>query len=305
MTQKIIKATFVPNSFQTPNAYVDQIMPLLTDAEYKVLSYATRRILGFQKRQDRISISQFTEGTRSKDGDVLDSGTGLSIETVKRCLASLAEFGLMERVEENDPKTNDGILWGLQWDDEQVNWQALLERDEKKAKANAERIAKARSVRQNATPPSGTERTPFYPTDPPPFCGTETQKTGETQGNPDLIIKEALELFKGYFGKFLSEKELSRWTILYEAAGKERSEELLVWAFKKEIHLTNRGGLLDSLETAAKNWREKSQPKGANHAKRNTTPRASSKPTDAEDAASRKLAEQIRADRAARQQAGV
>lgn len=74
---------------------------------------------------------------------------------------------------------------------------------------------------------------------------------------PSLIIKQALDLFKGYFGKFLSEKELKRWTTLSEAAGFERSEELAEWAFKKEIHLTNRAGLLDSLETAGKNWKDK------------------------------------------------
>ena len=51
------KSTFVPNSFQTPNDYVDEIMPYLTGEEFKVLIYAVRRILGFQKRQDRTSLS--------------------------------------------------------------------------------------------------------------------------------------------------------------------------------------------------------------------------------------------------------
>lgn len=79
----------------------------------------------------------------------------------------------------------------------------------------------------------------------------------ESLSTESLIIKERLDLFKGYFGKFLSQKELERWDTLYEATGKERAEELAQWAFKKEIHMMNRAGLLDSLETAAKNWREK------------------------------------------------
>ena len=110
------KSSFVPNAFQTPNGYVDSVMPYLTGEEYKVLIYATRRILGFQKRQDRISLSQFTDGTRSKDGDVLDKGTGLSVGTVKTCLKSLSDFGLMVKVAPNDPKTNDGDMWALQLD---------------------------------------------------------------------------------------------------------------------------------------------------------------------------------------------
>lgn len=184
---------FVPNSFQTPNGYVDDAMPFLTCEEFKVLIYATRRILGFQKRQDRISISQFTDGTKNREGETLDGGTGLSIGTVKNCLSKLVEFGLMVRLEANDPRTNEGVLWGLQWDDDKVDWQALSDREALKSKANAERIMKARSMRQ-AHPPAQTgasdiERTPASPTDPPPASGTETQKTEETQRNQ---IKERI-----------------------------------------------------------------------------------------------------------------
>ena len=67
--------------------------------------------------------------------------------------------------------------------------------------------------------------------------------------------KPALDLFAGYFGKFRNQSEISRWLVIFEAAGKKQSDELAAWAFKKEIHLLNRGGLLDSLETAAKNWK--------------------------------------------------
>jgi hypothetical protein len=131
-----------------------------------------------------------------------------------------------------------------------------------------------------------------------------TETTTETSS--ENITREVLEHFTGYFGKFKSSNELERWGILHEAAGKELAEELLAWAFRKEIHLTNRGGLMDSLETAAKNWKEKEPPKnGANYAKRKTAPTRSGKPSDAEDAASRALAEQIRAERAAKQQARV
>jgi hypothetical protein len=186
------QSAFVPNSFQTPNGYVDQFMTLLTGEEYKVLIYATRRILGFQKRQDRISISQFTDGTRSKDGEVLDSGTGLSIETVKKCLGNLVGFGLMVRMEENDPRTNEGVLWSLQWDESQINWQALEEREAKKAKVDTEKMAKARSMRQAhplaQTPANGIERTPLSPTDPPSPYGIETQKTDEIQRKPEGAI---------------------------------------------------------------------------------------------------------------------
>jgi hypothetical protein len=213
------KSTFVPNSFQTPNAYVDIIMPYLTGAEYKVLSYATRRILGFQKRQDRISISQFTDGTKNKEGETLDSGTGLGIGTVKSCLETLVNFGLMIRVSENDPRTNEGVMWELQWDGNKVNWQTMKERSEKKSQTDKKRLEKARSVRQThlvgQTPACGTERTPVCPTDPPGGCGTETQYTEETQGNPDSVSlseKEKEEVNKAVDFILQSSQNSNAWT---------------------------------------------------------------------------------------------
>lgn len=93
-----------------------------------------------------------------------------------------------------------------------------------------------------------------------PNFNKESETTSE-----NTLNKQSLDLFTGYFGKFLSEKELIRWKTLFEAAGQERADELAAWAFRKEVHLTNRGGLLDSLETAAKNWREKPAPRGNGH----------------------------------------
>jgi hypothetical protein len=256
------QSSFVPNSFQTPNAYVDEVMPYLTGEEFKVLTYAVRRILGFQKRQDRISISQFTDGTHSKDGGVLDKGTGLSIGTVKTCLKSLVDFGLMVRLDENDAKANEGVLWALQWDGSKVNWMALEDRYAKKQETGKKRISKARSVRQThvtrQTPASGTEHPPVSPTDPPPASGTETQYTSETHGNTEVNINKAsLDLFKSKFGKFYGERELYRWAIFCDSIGPERAQEIVDWAFKKEIHLANRAALLDSMETAARKWKTK------------------------------------------------
>jgi hypothetical protein len=252
------KSTFVPNSFQTPNGYVDLVMPYLTGEEYKVLIYATRRILGFQKRQDRISISQFTNGTR-REGEILDRGTGLGIGTVKNCLKTLSLFGLMVKVADNDPKTNEGVMWSLQWDGNKVNWQELEGRYQKKQETGKKRIAKARSVRQ--TGGGGTGRPSPSRTTRPPASGTETQKPVETQRNQ---VKEVLELFTGYFGKFNSKKEAQRWEVIYEAIGKDKAEEVAAWAHKKEIHMMNRSGLMDSIETAAKKWRDPKTPQPEN-----------------------------------------
>jgi hypothetical protein len=60
--------------------------------------------------------------------------------------------------------------------------------------------------------------------------------------------------FTDSFGSFNGDRERKRWRILFEAIGKDRAKQIAAWAEKKEIHMTNRGALLDSLETAAKKW---------------------------------------------------
>lgn len=71
-------------------------------------------------------------------------------------------------------------------------------------------------------------------------------------------VKKILNIFKDAFGKFHGERELNRFIALAESLGDaSKLIEIVEWAFKREIHLSNRGGLLDSLETAAKNWRGK------------------------------------------------
>ena len=66
--------------------------------------------------------------------------------------------------------------------------------------------------------------------------------------------------FIDHFGSFNGKNEKQRWQTLVECIGLERAQEIAAWAERKEIHMMNRGGLMDSLETAAKKWTEKARP---------------------------------------------
>jgi hypothetical protein len=74
---------------------------------------------------------------------------------------------------------------------------------------------------------------------------------GETKKPPGDPVEEE---FSAHFGSFYSKRERERWQTLSEAIGFPRLQEIADWAEKREIHMTNRGALLDSLETAAKKW---------------------------------------------------
>jgi hypothetical protein len=78
-----------------PNYILDWLMPELSPAELKVLLYVLRRTLGFHKASDKISLDQFCEGVRKKNGDILDLGTGLSREGVIQATQRLEERGFL------------------------------------------------------------------------------------------------------------------------------------------------------------------------------------------------------------------
>jgi hypothetical protein len=153
-------ASFIPNSFQTPNDYVDQFMHLLSGEEFKVLTYTARRIFGFQKRQDQISLTQYQTGLGITDerGALLDHGTGLSRPAVIKALTALVLYRLVARVGLNDSRSNEGDSYALQLDASKVDVAGLEDRDRLRREANSTRTLKARSL----SPRTGT------PNPPPP-----------------------------------------------------------------------------------------------------------------------------------------
>jgi phage replication O-like protein O len=86
-----------PKYTQIPDELLDELMPVLSGAELKVLLYICRRTFGFKKESDTISLSQIGSGITTKDGKVLDGGTGLSKDSVSRAVKSLEELGVIVR----------------------------------------------------------------------------------------------------------------------------------------------------------------------------------------------------------------
>lgn len=84
-----------PNFTQTPNIFFDEIMPTLGHAETKCLLYIFRRTYGFQKDSDKISLTQFESGMKNREGEQLDSGTGLKRKSIYQALESLAQKGIV------------------------------------------------------------------------------------------------------------------------------------------------------------------------------------------------------------------
>jgi hypothetical protein len=84
-----------PNYTQVPDELFDVLLPTLSDAELRCLLYIIRRTFGFKRDADSISLSQMVHGITTRDGQVLDSGTGLSKSTVARGLKALRDRGVI------------------------------------------------------------------------------------------------------------------------------------------------------------------------------------------------------------------
>jgi hypothetical protein len=86
----------VPRYTQVPDEIFDVLMPILTEAEFKCLCYICRRTFGFRKNSDAISLNQMSEGITTRDGKVIDRGTGMGRASVKRALSYLTKSGVVE-----------------------------------------------------------------------------------------------------------------------------------------------------------------------------------------------------------------
>ena len=84
-----------PNTTQVPDAFFDVVAPQLSEAELRVALYIIRRTFGFKKDSDTISLRQMVEGITTKDGRVLDRGTGLKKSAVANALNGLERKGVI------------------------------------------------------------------------------------------------------------------------------------------------------------------------------------------------------------------
>ena len=75
-----------PKYTQVPDELFDKLLSELNESELKVLLYIIRRTFGFKKDNDNISIAQICKGIKTKDGKVLDKGTGLGKSSVARAI---------------------------------------------------------------------------------------------------------------------------------------------------------------------------------------------------------------------------
>ncbi len=86
-----------PNGTIVPDDVFDVLAPELTEAELRVLLYVIRKTFGWKKNEDAISVSQMVNGVKTRDGRVMDKGTGMSKSAVWRGANGLVAKGILNR----------------------------------------------------------------------------------------------------------------------------------------------------------------------------------------------------------------
>ncbi len=106
-TSKPFQGYSSPNYTAIPDQLFDEQLADLSGAELKVLLYIMRRTFGFKKESDNISLSQICTGITTRDGRVLDRGTGLSKDTAVRALRGLEEKNVILRIRRRSEEKGD------------------------------------------------------------------------------------------------------------------------------------------------------------------------------------------------------
>jgi hypothetical protein len=147
--------TLLPNATQFPDVLTDQVMPLVTGNEWKVIHYGVRLALG-HRAADTLTVAQFAHGRQLDDGTVLDRGTGLSEDDVKECLAFLCDDAHIF-LREDRPRRTHGYRLNL--DFSSINWAIL---DQRGAEPQQPSVSAdlAPVTQQRLQPPRKTGRSP-------------------------------------------------------------------------------------------------------------------------------------------------
>jgi hypothetical protein len=85
-------SNFIPNSFQLPNAFVDEAMKKLSPTANILYIVIVRKTRGWQKNKDAISLTQF------------EDVTGLSRKTVIKAINELIDFGFVKEYAQKNAK---------------------------------------------------------------------------------------------------------------------------------------------------------------------------------------------------------
>lgn len=127
---------------------MDKCLHLLDGNEIKVLLYVIRRIIGFNKNFDFISLGQLENGIVTQSGERLDSGTGLSKPSIIKALSGLKKYGILLEVQKSQsPKL--GSAYTLQFNYDKIDLTNLEKRELDKGRNTSKKDLLVKDIYQS------------------------------------------------------------------------------------------------------------------------------------------------------------
>lgn len=186
---------------QVPDIVFDELLPILSGAELKVLLYIIRRTFGFKKNRDNISLSQMVSGIKTRDGQIIDGGTGLGKSSVARALITLERKNIVIRKRRTTNRSGY-----------EATTYALNVREQRPEKEVEKPAAKTpdRPLSQNRTsPPLSQNETSLVPksdTQETVIQETEQQHVVAALTNAGISLRTAEKLVGEYQSEYLMQK---------------------------------------------------------------------------------------------------
>lgn len=135
---------YIPNSFQTPNTMVDDLMHLLDGNEYKILLFTVRHIYGWQDKIQRgkanISLTMYEKGFGAMHG------VGLSRPTIVSVLDELVKYRVILKV---GKATKKGQAYSI---GTEPDIEGLTARQDAKYNKDKKRLAKVKESSKDTSP---------------------------------------------------------------------------------------------------------------------------------------------------------
>jgi hypothetical protein len=160
------------NWSKLPHALIEALPIIETVSEFKVITYILRHTWGFKDEEKRITLDEFANGRKRKDGTRLDSGTGLTIPSIRDGLKRGIEHGFIEHHQDATDKARVKNFYSLRMREGEN-----CKKDSPSGKKSLPRSEKETLERNSKKEKEGASPAPDYLTDV--FNGNVNLREGE------------------------------------------------------------------------------------------------------------------------------
>ena len=112
------------NYSKLPHQFIDSLPDFTSKSEICVVLYVLRHTWGYGDEYKRLSLDEFKNGRKRKDGTRIDNGTGLSVNAIKSGIKQAVEHGFLSVARDESDKARIKQYYSLS----ELDYQKLIPR---------------------------------------------------------------------------------------------------------------------------------------------------------------------------------